>query len=110
MKITEMKVNHIIHPLGYDLSAQTLSWKYDLEGQAAQDVADVAACAVKIAKDIEFENIIYDSKSQNMPVSDISDKMTGHKMINNHSDQISNAAYELNLKLEPRTRYSRSLS
>ena len=105
MKITEMKVNHIIHPLGYDLSAQTLSWKYDLEGQAAQDVADVAACAVKIAKDIEFENIIYDSKSQNMPVSDISDKMTGHKMINNHSDQISNAAYELNLKLEPRTRY-----
>ncbi len=110
MKITEMKVNHISHPLGYDLSAQTLSWKYDLEGQAAENVADVEACAVKISKDIEFENVIYDSENQknsisNISVRDISDQMAGHKMINNDSGQISNVVFELNLKLEPRTRY-----
>lgn len=29
MKITGLKVNHVVNPMGYDLSTQTFSWKYD---------------------------------------------------------------------------------
>lgn len=31
MNITGMKVNHVANPMGYDLSTQTFSWKYDAE-------------------------------------------------------------------------------
>ena len=80
MKITELKVNHITNPIGYDLSFQTFGWKYE----EADNKDKVAQCRVFIAKDAQFTDIFFDS---------------GFK------PDIKAFAYSLKLELAPRTRY-----
>lgn len=80
MKIIKMKVNHIPNPLGYDLSAQTFSWQYE----ADLNTPKIISTCIQIAATSDFSELVYDSGLQT---------------------EISNSAFELNLKLLPRTRY-----
>lgn len=80
MKITDLCVNHIKNPVGYDLSYQTFSWKYE----GADSETSALACRVIIARDAEYRNIISDS---------------------GFDVDIKAIAYCLKLELEPRTRY-----
>lgn len=80
MKITDLCVNHIKNPVGYDLSYQTFSWKYE----GADSETSALACRVIIARDAECRNIISDS---------------------GFDVNIKAIAYCLKLELEPRTRY-----
>ncbi|MEM0265316.1 Bacterial alpha-L-rhamnosidase [Dictyoglomus thermophilum] len=79
MKITHMRVNHRKNPLGYLLrNPIVFSWQVaDPKGKFEK------ACRILISKDENFKNIIYDSgpTKRNTPV------------------------LEVNLNLEPRTRY-----
>lgn len=84
IKVTDMKVNHIANPMGYDLSTQTFSWKYEVSATSAAAVPSVSAACVQVAADQDFTEMVYDSGMRS---------------------DISNKAFELDLKLSPRTRY-----
>lgn len=81
MKITDLRVNHIVEPKGYSYEPVSFSWKVEEENEAKEQ---------KYAKIIvkKGEKIIYDSGE------DIK------------ADSLD---YPLNLKLEPRTRYEWSV-
>ena len=81
MKITNMKVNHIQNPIGYDTTYQTFSWNYEEDNKS---VKKFQGSRIEIAMDEEFVNIVHDS---------------GFKK------DISNISYELHLELKPCTRY-----
>ncbi|WP_017470398.1 alpha-L-rhamnosidase [Amphibacillus jilinensis] len=82
MKITKLRTNHLENPLGFQLETVRLSWVID------RDRADYArkqeSAQIEIAVDTTFQSIVYDSgRDQN----------------------ISSVGHQVNLELEPRTRY-----
>lgn len=79
MKIVDMKTNHIVNPLGFDLGKPQLSFVV-CDTTAKKQVA----AQIQVACDREFTNIIFDSGK---------------------SDEIDSLAFELPIALEPRTRY-----
>lgn len=81
VKITNMQVNHISNPVGYDLHMQTFSWKYDV---LENDSDSINSSRVMIAADSGFSSIIYDS---------------------GFDEAITGVAYPLQMELAARTRY-----
>lgn len=81
MKITHLKTNHIVNPLGFALEQPTFSWIVDDTYDTVQTAAQV-----QVGLDREFRHIIFDSG----------------KVEGNHIDSL---AYRPTLTLEPRTRY-----
>ncbi|HHV12347.1 MAG TPA: family 78 glycoside hydrolase catalytic domain [Clostridiales bacterium] len=81
MKIANLKVNHIRNPMGYDLAYQSFSWCY--EGDSRQEKKPLE-CRVEVTRDRKFKDMIYDS---------------------GFCPEIQNISYELNIALEPCTRY-----
>lgn len=79
MKITHMKVNHLINPLGYALDHPTIS--YITEGSAGKKQK---SARVQVSADPLFQQVIYDSGVQ---------------------PDINPLAYELPIVLKPETRY-----
>jgi len=80
MRIFAMKTNHVPHPLGFDLTTVTFSWKVD-------DTPSTRAFTtrVEIARDFLFSDVLHDS---------------------DHDTWILNTGYTPDfLPLEPRTRY-----
>lgn len=56
MKITHLKVNHLVNPMGYDLKRPSIS--YVAEETAGKHQAKAQ---VKVALDEAFQEVIYDS-------------------------------------------------
>ncbi len=81
MKITNMRVNHIINPVGYDVVCQTFSWNYEEDNRSMKKLLE---CRVEIAGDGQFKEPVHDSGFRT---------------------DISNISYELAMDLEPCTRY-----
>lgn len=79
LKIVDLRTNYITNPIGYDLSYQTLTWKYEAQAEEAP----VKRWQVDVAKDIEFKSLISRIQEQ----------------------ENLNSKCELMLELEPRTRY-----
>jgi alpha-L-rhamnosidase len=79
MKITSMKCNRIVNPLGFELTNPVLSWI--MEGE---DAKEQFAAQVEVAFDEAFRNLVYDSGK---------DK------------DIDSIGYTPGLELTPRTRY-----
>lgn len=79
MIITELKINHLTNPIGYDMEFQTFSWKWS--GQVQGETPDFRVIA---AKDLKFCEILYDS---------------------GYTQELTGAGCECRLRLEPRTRY-----
>ncbi|PWV90994.1 alpha-L-rhamnosidase [Paenibacillus cellulosilyticus] len=79
MRISKLKTNRIVNPLGFDVGQPRLSYVVTDTTAAKQ-----AAAQIVVSKDETFEEIVYDSGK---------------------SDCIANFAFELSLKLSPRTRY-----
>lgn len=84
MEITDLRVNHIKNPVGYDMSYQTFSWKYDDITEQENGSFHRLACRVLIAEDEEFLHVIADS---------------------GFSKKITGVSYELQLQLKPCMRY-----
>lgn len=91
--ISDLQINHLTNPTGYDLSYQTFSWKYEAgerekgaakKAENRQEHICVTACRVEIGEDTFFENRIHDSGM--------------------YRDG-SFVSYETKLELKPRTRY-----
>ena len=79
MKITQLKLNHLTNPVGYDLSNPTISYvAEDAKGKYQ------AKARVTVALDEAFSEIIYDSGER---------------------EDIVSTAFVLPLQLQPRTRY-----
>lgn len=79
MKIVKMKCNHIVNPLGYELSNPVLSWIIETEhGQGK------LSCRVVVARDKNFQMILHDSEIR---------------------EDIEFIGYRVNESLEPCTRY-----
>ncbi len=81
MKITHLKTNHIINPLGFALEKPTLSWIVEDTTDPVQTAAQVL-----ISQDSQFEQVIFDSG-----------KVVGAG--------IDSLAYRPQITLSPRTRY-----
>ena len=79
MKITNLKTNRIINPLGFDLGKPSLSF-ITCETTASKQVA----AQIQMAYDKEFDNIVFDSGK---------------------SEEIDSLAFELPVALKSRTRY-----
>lgn len=79
MKITDMKCNRIINPLGYTLDRPVLSWITEGEGAAVQE-----ACRVEVALDETFLKRVHDTGRQ---------------------ADIDSIGYTLEMDLQPHTRY-----
>ncbi|MDO4337759.1 MAG: family 78 glycoside hydrolase catalytic domain [Eubacteriales bacterium] len=79
MKITHLKVNHLVNPMGYELSEPTISYIVE-ETEGKHQVK----AQVLVARDEAFTELIHDS---------------GEK------EDIVSAAYVLPVSLEPETRY-----
>ncbi len=81
MKITHLKTNHIVNPLGFAIEKPTFSWivehTYDTVQTAAQ---------IQVSRDSDFEQIIFDSGKVDGTV-------------------IDSLAYRPSMCLKPRTRY-----
>lgn len=56
MKISNLKTNHLVHPLGYDLGKPTFSFLVTETGAKKQEAA-----RVQIAGDADFSHILFDS-------------------------------------------------
>lgn len=79
-KITLLKTNRIINPLGFYLGeSQSLSWIVGCDDAKVQDAAQV-----QVALDYGFKDIVFDCGK---------------------NADISNICYKLKMKLSPRTRY-----
>lgn len=79
MKITHMKVNHLVNPIGYELDHPTVSFvTEDTSGKKQKNAR------VLLAADPDFRNILYDS---------------------GYREDLSSLAYELPVSLEPENRY-----
>lgn len=81
MKITCLKTNHIVNPLGYAIEKPTFSWIVEDTGDSVQTGA-----AVMVSRDRDFEHIIFDSG-----------RVSGRG--------IDSLAYRPPITLQPRTRY-----
>ena len=79
MKITHLKVNHLVNPLGYDLKRPSISYIVEEVSGRHQTGAQVL-----VALDPDFTHVIYDSGK---------------------SSEIVNTGYLLPVKTEPETRY-----
>jgi alpha-L-rhamnosidase len=79
MRITNLKTNRIINPLGFDLGKPSLSY-IPCDTTASKQ----AAAQVQVALDIDFKEIVFDSGK---------------------NEDIDSLAYELAIRLKPRTRY-----
>lgn len=80
MKILSMKTNRIQNPLGFAFNNKPrLSWIVDSEKAKHQ-----LAAQIEVSTDIDFNNIIFDSGKRT---------------------DIDSICYQLDIKLEPRTRY-----
>lgn len=91
MKITHMKTNHIINPLGFDMEEVRLS--YIVEDAVGKKQI---AAQILVATDEAFEQIVYDSKK----VFNGYDAVAG-KVVSG----IDNACYVLPMEVKPRTGY-----
>ena len=56
MRIVRMKCNRIVNPLGFAMAKPRLSWVLEAETAKTQ-----LACAVKVALDPNFIEIVHDS-------------------------------------------------
>lgn len=79
MKITNLKTNHIVNPLGFDLGKPSLSF-ITSETDAKRQVA----AQIQVALDEEFSEIVFDTGKD---------------------EEIDSLAFELPITLKPRTRY-----
>lgn len=79
MKVLDLKVNHIKNPLGYMIDKPTFTWRVEGAKGKFQKEAQV-----KVSKDKDFKDIVYDSKK---------------------SAQISSLGFTPEMNLEARTRY-----
>ena len=81
MKITHLKTNHVVNPLGFAIEKPTFSW-------IVEDTCDTVQTAAQIlvSHDGDFEQVIFDSG-----------KVAGHS--------IDSLAYRPPISLKPRTRY-----
>lgn len=79
MRITDMKCNHIVNPMGYTMGNLNLSWITEAENASVQ-----AACRVEIALDEKFQQIVHDSGKR---------------------EDIDSIGYMPAINLEPCTRY-----
>jgi alpha-L-rhamnosidase len=86
MKISDLKLNHIVNPVGFDLSSMSFHWDYPKDENCAASVnrERIRACRLRIFSDPERKELFYDSGL---------------------TDQINGIACELQLTLKPRTRY-----
>jgi len=81
MKISHLKTNRIVNPLGFALGKPSFSWIVDETADKKQ-----AAAQVCVAADPAFTNILFDSGKL-------------------HGNAIDSLAYSPELALQPRTRY-----
>lgn len=81
MKITHLKTNHIVNPLGFAIEKPTFSWIVEDTGDTVQIAAQVL-----VSHDRDFEQVIFDSG-----------KVEGLG--------IDSLAYRPPISLKPRTRY-----
>lgn len=79
MMIKNLKTNRITNPLGFDLGTPRLSWITESEQAKKQKAAQI-----KVALDEGFSNIVLDTGMDS---------------------ELDSVSYELNIKLEPYTRY-----
>jgi alpha-L-rhamnosidase len=79
MKITNLKTNRIINPLGFDLGKPSFSF-ITCDTEAKKQIA----AQIQVALDLNFHEIVFDSGK---------------------SEEIDSLAFELSIGLEPRTRY-----
>ncbi|CAM3719679.1 alpha-L-rhamnosidase [Marinicrinis lubricantis] len=79
MKITEMKCNRMVNPMGYTLNKPRLSWITEAEEAIVQ-----IACQVIVAADEDFLDILHDSRKR---------------------EDIDSIGYTPEIGLKPRTRY-----
>lgn len=79
MRITDMKCNRIVNPLGFELDEPVLSWIVETEEAKLQK-----ACRIEVAKDEEFSDIVFDSGER---------------------EDLSGIGVPLTIELKPRTRY-----
>lgn len=81
MKITHLKTNHIVNPLGFAIEKPSLSWVVEATNDTVQTAAQVM-----VSHDSDFEEIIFDSG-----------KVEGQA--------IDSLVYRPSIVLTPRTRY-----
>ena len=79
MKITNLKTNHLVNPLGYDLAHPTVSWIVEEAAGKYQ-----ISARVLVAEDEAFTSPVYDSAERS---------------------DIVNTGFELPCRIEPQTRY-----
>ena len=79
MKITHLKLNHLVNPLGYDLSRTSFSYVVEEAKGSYQKTA-----RFQIALDEAFAQVVYDS---------------------GETDEIQSTGFEPEVSLEPQTRY-----
>lgn len=79
MRIVRMKCNRIVNPLGFAMAKPRLSWVLEAETAKTQ-----LACAVKVALDPNFIEIVHDSGKR---------------------EDIDSIGYTVDLNLKPKTRY-----
>lgn len=91
MKITHMKTNHIVTPLGFDMEEVRLS--YIVEGAAGRRQT---AAQIQVAADEIFGKLVYDSGM----VETVYDTHSGRVI-----SGIDNACFILPMEILPRTRY-----
>jgi alpha-L-rhamnosidase len=81
MKITHLKTNHIVNPLGFALEKPTFSWLVEDTSDTVQTAAQIL-----VSCDSDFAQVIFDSG-----------KVEGNG--------IDSLAYRPSIELQPRTRY-----
>ncbi len=81
MKITHLKTNHIVNPLGFAIEKPAFSWIVEDTGDQVQTAAQIL-----VSHDSDFEQVIFDSGKVDGP-------------------SIDSLAYRPPISLEPRTRY-----
>ncbi len=85
MKITHLKTNHIVNPLGFAIETPTFAWIVEETPDPVQTAAQV-----RVSRDADFEQIVFDSG-----------KVAGA----GYDSGIDSLAYRPPLDLAPRTRY-----
>lgn len=81
MKITHLKTNHIVNPLGFAIDKPTFSWIVEETYDTVQTAAQIL-----VSCDGDFQHILFDSGKVDGP-------------------DIDSLAYRPSITLEPRTRY-----
>ncbi|QOV18450.1 family 78 glycoside hydrolase catalytic domain [Blautia liquoris] len=79
MKVTNLRVNHLTNPMGYQMDQPLFTWVTSNAKGSFQKSAQI-----QIALDNSFENIVFDSSN---------------------SEEISSLGYKADIRLKPHTRY-----